>query len=664
MALALHAVAVAIGGASSLEMYALHGGHVYPHAKLGVIEVDMDSGDAGNLLAAGTIEQTSTTDGQLRALACGPKPDEFFVFENEAAGSSTLVLMHESRVAGGGVSDEINVTQQSSLDLTPREYRAAALDPTDPTRLFVTTECIHGTDTPPCELFEIDLTGSSSPVDYLIGGIKVNGVSVRIHDIAFGYNGYESDGSRALYGIHLSQLYKINTADPSQSEQVGTLSGVGDGQSISIEGDTVYTLDAESPSNLRAHSLSSLQLLLGPIPGRQQPKTQGTPYVGSPVGATICPLAKLYGQCNKFIECVDGYEVEAGTTTATGRTCAEACLAASGQTDRTKSNCCVSHEDPAPGHDNSCRGFTGKVCADQSQKSCAGFGSCIEATIGEVVDGCDAPDFPIFLGNRPNNQINACRHSTIDKVISSCHGQKSCFQVVEAGNIQNSCFGDYSCHRLAWGGGQHGTDVGVVVDEVLYSCIGSYACSAFAGYGLTGQHHIPVPVHVSRIAYSCRGSHACHELPGSPVTEANGSCNTNNACEKYDKDKVESVLVCKCPTSDHNTNKQKCLDAGYGTPEDVPADRCIDPDGSLSICLGEGVCGWTCGPGETLCPALGCKTLIGKCCGAITCSMHSHKNLSPLSSIPVRCSSWSPSSSSFQLKRRCQLLWFLRSQMS
>ena len=241
---------------------------------------------------------------------------------------------------------------------------------------------------------------------------------------------------------------------------------------------------------------------------------------------------------------------------------------------------------------NSCRSFTGKVCADPGQKSCAGFGSCIEATIGEVVDGCDAPNFPIFLGNGvQNNQINACRGSTIDKVINSCHGQKSCFEVVKAGRIENSCIGDYSCFHLAWGGGQYGTDVEVIVDDVLHSCIGSYACSSFAGYGLAGQHHIPVPAHVTRIAYSCRGSHACHELPGSPITEANGSCNTNNACDKYDSDDVESVLVCKCPTSSQYTHRQKCVDAGYGNPENVPADRCIDPAGELSICRGEGVCG-------------------------------------------------------------------------
>ena len=270
--------------------------------------------------------------------------------------------------------------------------------------------------------------------------------------------------------------------------------------------------------------------------------------------------------CNNFVECEDGFEVLVDGTL--GDFCHYACFNATGNGDR---NCCVNFED--------CYGFTGKVCADEGQLSCASN--------------------PIR-----DSSGGACRDATIPTVVSSCIGTDACKSVASdggaVGSLSDSCVGTSACFRLAYKGGtvgpltnscnatrmsEFGTpmlagacfglgSIGGEVGPVTGSCNAERACHGMAVEGAVGP-----------VEYSCNANSACRQAQCQGITSScqpdsnatrisfmNGSCNTENGCENYMGD-ADDGLTCIANPSTPITFS--------------PAtDLCYESDGGIGVCDG------------------------------------------------------------------------------
>ena len=280
--------------------------------------------------------------------------------------------------------------------------------------------------------------------------------------------------------------------------------------------------------------------------------------------------------CNAWVECKDGYEVVDGERTETK--CHEACTTLGG-------NCCT--------ESTSCFQFTGSVCADGNQTSCAGEKACEQATIPIVVNSCDG--------------ASACEKAKIGSVVNSCKEVLSCWLAGAVGDrgsngsitqIEDSCKGGRACNGMAQGGS---------VGPVIKSCNAPNACSYLANEGLIDSGTVGPMIEscndldacfkmgmdggvIGPVAYSCNAFQACVCVSepacygAQNITFMNGSCNvevdsTSTAsaevgCKNYAGD--GSGLTC---TANPRTSPITF------SPDD---DECFDTDGGIGLCDGSG----------------------------------------------------------------------------
>ena len=130
------------------------------------------------------------------------------------------------------------------------------------------------------------------------------------------------------------------------------------------------------------------------------------------LGSNIAPrqlssIVSSAAECEKFVYCDNGNQVFLNGT-YTNESCHVAC-------EKLGGNCCTSSD--------SCNGFTGSVCADDNQTSCAGQTACFDAIIPIVVDSCDGG-------------FQACEKAKIGSVVNSCKADQSCWLAGNGGSIK------------------------------------------------------------------------------------------------------------------------------------------------------------------------------------------------------------------------------------
>lgn len=149
-----------------------------------------------------------------------------------------------------------------------------------------------------------------------------------------------------------------------------------------------------------------------------------------------------------------------------------------GKVRGTNTDCSVACGGQCCFGDQSCNGFTGRVCKDGM--SCFGSRACRDAKINFVVDSCDGEYACQFTGrNAPVGLIlNSCKamdSNSFGLPYGMDHGDFSCEGVAmnpngQVGNIIDSCKGDRACNGLAHG--SFATRVG----DISGACIGWEAC--------------------------------------------------------------------------------------------------------------------------------------------------------------------------------------------
>mmetsp|Transcript_24774 Transcript_24774/g.71571 ORF Transcript_24774/g.71571 Transcript_24774/m.71571 type:complete len:447 (-) Transcript_24774:94-1434(-) len=311
--------------------------------------------------------------------------------------------------------------------------------------------------------------------------------------------------------------------------------------------------------------------------------------------------------CKTFVECDGGFVKGEGTLSradddaiyvngdSSAVTCHDRCAELGG-------NCCVDAGDcgfcEALTFGTNCTaGFTGKVCADDGQKSCDGRGTgsfesfqgaCVSATISEVIDGCQGLEAcaKMTLGGNglyqfskleggiatPNEEYLGLETSgTVGAVRGSCWGREACSFMAALGGqvsfVEDSCREDLSCRFMAY----QGTGVGTV----------AYSCNALGACDICEDD-------------TCSDGPPSKD-PSSGVSFTailNGSCNSDAACRQYLGTSTSSpVLVCgcpgaSCPKAPFSKSVTKCLlDAEEGAKTGVcagDAAECIASADSTS----------------------------------------------------------------------------------
>ena len=336
-------------------------------------------------------------------------------------------------------------------------------------------------------------------------------------------------------------------------------------------------------------------------------------------------------RCQTFVECENGFVQGEGTYTqedeedptsfagdARAVTCHDRCAELGG-------NCCVDEQDcgacvatggGATGGTTCYGGFTGKVCADDGQKSCDGQGSgagtvefppssrgvCKFAKIAVVIDGCHGLDACNMIaaggghlswifsedGGRPNEEYVDYKYGQGGPIRGSCWGVESCsWMAVDLGNmpyVENSCRGDMACRGVAVRGGVRG---------LLSSCNGKNACRAMAQGALNGPRGVvrgPVALscNAERSCDICEDDDDCSTTGGNyPVdtlrlntTFLNGSCNAKAACSQYVGIPTDG-LTCgcpggSCPTAPYSESIVDCLAKSFSTGDSI-----------VSVCAGD-----------------------------------------------------------------------------
>ena len=199
--------------------------------------------------------------------------------------------------------------------------------------------------------------------------------------------------------------------------------------------------------------------------------------------AGILIIGGSAGDCDNFVDCVDGFVVG-----KTDTTCHDECAG----------HCCT---DPLD-----CNGFTGKVCADGS---CSTKDGMVDPTCNQNDQDC------IYAG--------ACANATIPFVTNSCVGPFSCKLAGNngsVGNMTNSCRGYVACDYMAYDDEDF---AGATVGHVTDSCNGFRACLGMAREG----------GHVGSVTNSCNADNdevyysACEAVGwyGGTVGDLTGSCN-------------------------------------------------------------------------------------------------------------------------------------------
>lgn len=442
---------------------------------------------------------------------------------------------------------------------------AAAVDPMQQRFMYITN-----IDDTTIRLWRVDLLGQAPFERFeLTGGRRT--IEGRIEDLAFTSDGtlYGITNDRALYDIDKNRPLKP-TARPPVS-LFTALRNFPYSEAMAISGDEgLYILSSEtSPFQIAGASISNI--LLDPNTALDPELVEiGPEMEGEINSATICndgtsgpdyqEIAPT--RCANFIECKDGEEVGSEPE----RSCRDACLARTATirgefVPENESNCCVGND--------ACARFTGKVCADQGQKSCYAVNLGLDQ-LGASPSTLDISSF-------------ACTDANIGEVVNGCIGERACNRVGSkvdptfvggVGIIRNSCVGNGSCQLMASNNerGQYCP----VIDEVISSCNVERGCS-FLAYGGNNKEYTGS---VRRITHSCNAYNACEnalqepdlDVPNVNINELNGACNRPFSCISYSRNQD---LICQCPDihwqNDHYISEgwdPPCQ--AYGSPRQGP----------------------------------------------------------------------------------------------
>ena len=257
--------------------------------------------------------------------------------------------------------------------------------------------------------------------------------------------------------------------------------------------------------------------------------------------------------CQEWVDCENGFVVG-----KEGITCHGECAG----------HCCVEEYD--------CDGFTGRVCADEGQLSCA----------------------TNYTGAVPDTR-GAGTNATIPFVANSCVGYVACKLAGGNGNVGNvtrSCHGDAACDFMAYDENVAGGTVGHVTD----SCIGAEACIRMASGGGT----------VGSLTGSCKTEFSCLLLAdeGGTVGSLTNSCNEFEACVYVGTNGTVGSLTNSCndgrlacsemavdggsvgDVTNSCNGENACIGAGEGGTIGSMTNSCIG-DSSCNSLAGDGTVG-------------------------------------------------------------------------
>ena len=301
------------------------------------------------------------------------------------------------------------------------------------------------------------------------------------------------------------------------------------------------------------------------------------PLVGGPGPAPTPPVA----DCTDFVECDDGFQVVDGRKTSTS--CHDACFNVTGSGER---NCCTNAD--------SCVGFTGKVCADDGQKSCIGRRACNNAKILSVVNSCQEWSSCSEAGRfgAVGPMINSCQSyfacltlaydGAVGSLTNSCNLGYACKSVADwngvVGSMTDSCNGVRTCEYMAY----HGGTVGSVTD----SCNAEYTCSEIAHKGAIGSLAYSCNVKEACEYVQCQASYtlskysACEPDPNArEIDFMNGSCNSFEGCRQYMGKADGSGLTCTA-----NAAAPVTFSPNNTTCFDTDSEEVSTCDGTSDVC--------------------------------------------------------------------------------